>query len=114
MAIHPNYAIPRDAPLESVIADALRAQRIAPLDPDLAAYAIDGALRALIERAHADRADSLGACENPLLHLDYLDPALARRFRLALRAPNLEARLDHLWALIDLLRADVAAAPHES
>jgi hypothetical protein len=63
-------------------------------------------LRALIAQA-ADNAD---AGEHPLLALDQRNPALARRFRLALRAPHVAARLAHLWALIDLLRANEAPA----
>lgn len=98
-----------DPAIERVIAEALRAQHHMARDPDLAAYFIDGALRALIACAAADVAPS-DANNNPLMALDHHAPTLARRFRLALRAPSVAARLEHLNALIDLLYANAAPA----
>ena len=109
-----DRALEIDAPGRHVLADVICAQRLLPRDPDLAAFYIDGALRALIALAAVDLAP-FDDNDNPLQALDQRDPVLARRFRLALRAPNVAARLDHLNALIALLSASAAFADsHES
>jgi hypothetical protein len=106
-----------DARRASVIADLMRAQRALLHDPDLAALYLDGALRQLLALVAIQIGGSQAASQALSLRaLDHLRPHLARRLRLALRAPHVEARLAHCWALIELLNADAALAsqPRES
>lgn len=98
----------------SVVADALRAESLLASDPDAAALALDGAMRALLDQIADIAPDAHLAPEALLQRLDEFAPDVARRFRLALRAPHVEARIAHLWALIDLVsgRAVPIAAAH--
>jgi hypothetical protein len=116
MDSHQNQPSSSDAGGASVIADLMRAERALPDDPDLAALHLDGALRSLLALV-AGRDNSYAPSFAPsLLALDHQQPHLARRLRLALRAPHVEARLVHCWALIELLNAEAAPAsyPRES
>ncbi len=118
MVIHPNEPVSHDVSRASVIADLIRAQHSLPYDPDLAALYLDGALRSLLalvaiqpgNNALPDVQSLLALDHQSLLALDHQRPHIARRMRLALRAPHAEARLAHCWALLDLLNADAAHA----
>jgi hypothetical protein len=111
MAIHPYHAHQSERlrlPYDEIVRNLERAQYALRDDPDLAALYLDGALRVLLalaanlcgaQPAHADEA---------LYLLDRQRPLLAQRFRLALRAPNPEARLIHSRSLLDLLRLGAA------
>lgn len=116
MPIHQNEPAPHDARRAAVIAELVRAQRALPYDPDLAALHLDGALRSLLALVAGQDNSRAPSFAPSLLALDHQRPHLARRLRLALRAPHVEARLAHCWALIELLNADAAPAgsPHES
>lgn len=94
----------------------MRAQRALPHDPDLAALYLDGALRNLMALACGQVSVHESQHAESLLALDHQRPDIARRLRLALRAPHAEARLAHCWALIELLNVDAAPAgcPRES
>ncbi len=116
MAIRLNQPVAYDVCVASVIHDLKRAQRAESYDPDLAALYLDGALRRLMALfAGNPGGDALSAAQS-LLALDQERPDIARRMRLALRAPHVEARLAHCWALLDLLNVDAvyAGAPRES
>ncbi len=116
MAIHLNQPISRAAYVASVIDDLKRAERAGPYDPDLAALYLDGALRELVALFVGKLGGDALSDAQSLLALDHQRPDIARPMRLALRAPHVEARLAHCWALLDLLNADAApaCAPHES
>ncbi len=116
MAIHPNKPASQDALRASVISDLMRAQRALPHDSDLAALYLDGALRKLMALAGEQASDFAPQNAESLFALDHQRPGIARRLRLALRAPHAEARLAHCWALIELLNAEVASVgcPHQS
>jgi len=91
------------------VAEALeRAERIIRDEPDQAAWLLDGALRRLMALWFARRVLRLPEHERALALLDRLDGALAMRVRLALRAPDVAARLAHCWAL--LVEIDGAAS----
>jgi hypothetical protein len=116
MDIHPNESVSHNEPRASVIADFLRAQKALPSDPDLASLYLDGALRGLLALIASPLSEHQFSHAQALHALDHQRPHFARRLRLALRAPHVEARLAHCWALIDLLNADKAqsGSPHES
>ena len=110
MVIHPNEPVSHDVSRASVIADLIRAQHSLPYDPDLAALYLDGALRSLLALVAIQPGNNALPDVQSLLALDHQRPHIARRMRLALRAPHAEARLAHCWALLDLLNADAAHA----
>ena len=116
MAIHSNESVSSGASRAPVIADLIRAQRALPYDPDLAALYLDGALRSLLALVASQESGHAPSYVPSLIALDHQRPHIARRLRLALRAPHAEARLAHCWALIELLNADAAHAngPRES
>lgn len=88
-----------------VISDLARAQHALLEDPDLAALYVDGALQR-IAAVIACHASEPGAQGQFLRELDRARPLLAMRFRLALRAPDVAAKLAHCWALIEALGSD--------
>ena len=117
MGIHHNQPASDNARRASVIADLIRAQRALPDDPDLAALHLDGALRSVLALVASHDNSHAPSYALSLLALDHQRPHLARRLRLALRAPHVEARLAHCWALIELLNnaeAAPASRPRES
>jgi hypothetical protein len=84
----------------------LAAQRIES-DPDDASLMLDGLIWRLVAARFLAHNGALPSREHLLAQLDEHEPILARRVRLALRAPNARARLVHaqfLYAL--LLEAD--------
>lgn len=73
-------------------------------DPDDASLILDGLICRIISAHYLARYGALPSRENLLSRLDAEDPALARRVRLALRAPDARARLVHARQLYALLR----------
>jgi hypothetical protein len=116
VGFHHNQPVSDNARRASIVADLVRAQRALPDDPDLAALHLDGALRSMLALVDSQDNSQAPSFALSLLALDHQRPHLARRLRLALRAPHVEARLAHCWALIKLLNAEAAPAgyPHES
>lgn len=101
-----------------VVAHLIAASQALVADPDAAALLLDGALGQLLDlwarQAHLPSLDRR-------LALDALEaqaPAVAWRVRLALQAQRPEARLEHCWALLDLITTTTTtihqhdAAPH--
>jgi hypothetical protein len=83
------------------------AAALLPADPDAAALVLEGALHELIVHWYARQGLRPPAPERLLADLAERDELLALRLRLALRAPDVAARLGHLRALIRLLDAEV-------
>ena len=108
MAIPAYHHEPSPSPNDSIVADLERAQRALRDDPDLAALYLDGALRELLALAACPGGVYPPQPRAALYDLERSRPLLAQRIRLALRAPNVEARLVHCWSLLDLLSRDAA------
>src|SRR5579885_2748932 len=72
-------------------------------DPDDASLLLDGLICRIVEAHYLERHGALPRREHLLARLDADDPALARRVRLALRAPDAHARLVHARQLYALL-----------
>lgn len=77
-------------------------------DPDEASLILDGLIWELIAAHYLARNGASPSRERLLAHLDAHDPALARRVRLALRAPDARARLVHAQQLHARLLEDQA------
>ena len=73
------------------------------VDPDEASLILDGLIWQLIAARYLAHNDVLPSRERLLAQIDANDPALARRVRLALRAPDAHARLIHVQQLRALL-----------
>ena len=80
----------------------LAAQQIES-DPDDTSLILDGLICRIVSAHYLARYGALSSRERLLPRLDAKDPPLARRVRLALRAPDAHARLVHarqLYALV--------------
>ena len=86
------------------------AERLLPDDPDAAALLLDGLLQEIrwLWRAQADLSPPAPALQPALVERD--DRLFGWRLRLALRAPDVRARLAHCAALYALLPARAVAA----
>jgi hypothetical protein len=82
---------------------AVAAERI-ERDPDAAALLLDGYLYAMLRAWYEEHGWPVPANDKLLDDLDQQAPDLARRVRLALRAPDVAARLGHCRQLLALLR----------
>ena len=74
-------------------------------DPDAAALLLDGLLERILDVWYAARGWPVPAQEARLADLDERSPELAKRVRLALRAPDVSARLAHCRQLLRVLAA---------
>jgi len=72
-------------------------------DPDEASLILDGLICRIVSAHYLARYGASPSREHMLARLDAEDPALARRVRLALRAPDARARLVHARQLYALL-----------
>lgn len=112
MAIHSYHAHQPERlrlPYDEIVHNLERAQYALQDDPDMAALYLDGALRDLLALAAGLRGAQPAHADEALYLLDRQGPLFAQRFRLALRAPNPEARLIHSRLLLDLLKLGAAS-----
>lgn len=80
--------------------DALHeAEALLERDPDAAALALEGAMRALVDEWYARRGLVAPDAPHLLADLEGRNAPLAWRLRLALRAPHVAARLAHVRGL---------------
>ncbi len=79
------------------------AERQIASDPDGASLILDGAIWEIAAACYLARHDVWPSRQHVLSRLDADDPAFARRVRLALRAPDVRARLVHANQLYALL-----------
>ncbi|HEU5441253.1 MAG TPA: hypothetical protein VFU88_18350 [Ktedonobacterales bacterium] len=84
------------------------AERLLPDDPDASALLLDGLLREIAWLWHAQVDVPLPAFDVQPALIERHDPLFGWRLRLALRAPNVHARLAHCAALYELLRTRAA------
>lgn len=101
----------RDAGARDLRAHLDAAARALPADPDLAALLLDGAFARLLAACAPQAAPGPVSMARALSGLEQSAPPLAMRLRLALRAPNAEARLAHARALLALWDAPERANP---
>lgn len=78
-------------------------------DPDAAALLLEGLLERMLGAWYVARGWPVPAREALLADLDQRAPELARRVRLALRAPNVSARLAHCRQVLRVLAASWGA-----
>ena len=97
-----------------IVAQLMAASQAQGADPDAAALLLDGALAHLLDYwARQARLPSLDR-RQALDALEAQAPAAAWRVRLALQAQRPEARLEHCWALLDLLTTTTTINPHSA
>lgn len=93
-----QFHLPEDLARQIVLA-----ARKVDVDPDEASLILDGLIWQLLAVRYLAENEELPDRERLLAQLDLNDPALARRVRLALRAPDVHARLAHVQQLCALL-----------
>jgi hypothetical protein len=71
-------------------------------DPVLAAWLLDGAIGRIVGLWFARRGDRSAPSEEARAEIERADPDMGRQLRLALRAPDLRARLRHCRAMLVL------------
>ena len=106
-----RLAAARFAAARARFARELAAAADAHRDPDVAAIALDGLLLRMLSAWYAACGWPPCAAGDLLLDLERRAPELAWRLRLALRAPDVVARLAHARQVLAALSAALGAAP---